>query len=120
MKPKLRLALNMSGCGLQQLNQQNIDRFFMLTYPLNEICLLQSVFCPLLINKYGKHHISTGGGAWYPPQACKFLKLRHHLHSLFDKSIMERTMQYIKERIECFEYYFPCKKNKCKLKHIEQ
>jgi hypothetical protein len=24
-----------------------------------------------------------GGGMWYP-QACKFLKLEHHLHSLYD------------------------------------
>jgi putative transposase len=37
------------------------------------------------------------GGTWYP-YACKFLKLRHHLHSSFGKSIIERTVQYIKDR----------------------
>ena len=59
------------------------------------------------------------GGTWYP-QACRFLKLNHHLHSSFEKSIIERTMQYIKDRIESFDDYFPCKKNKCKLNHVKQ
>ena len=35
-------------------------------------------------------------GTWYPPQACKFLKLKHHTHSSYEKSIIERTIQYIK------------------------
>jgi putative transposase len=34
------------------------------------------------VKKYGKHSISTdGGGTWYP-QVYKFLKIKHHLHSL--------------------------------------
>jgi len=41
--------------------------------------------------------VSTDGGTWYP-QACQFLKLNHHLHSPFEKSIIERTMQYVKDR----------------------
>jgi putative transposase len=37
------------------------------------------------------------------PQACKFLGLEHHLHSSFEKSIIiERTIQYIKDRTGCF------------------
>ena len=36
------------------------------------------------------------------------------------KSIIERTMQYIKDRTECFDYYFPCRKKRCKLKHVKQ
>ena len=48
------------------------------------------------------------------------LKLEHHLHSSFEKSIIERTMQYIKDRIkECFDDYFPCRKKKCKLEHVK-
>ena len=38
-----------------------------------------------LIKIYGKHPVSTDGGTWYP-QACKFLKLKHHIHSTFEKS----------------------------------
>jgi hypothetical protein len=52
------------------------------------------------------------------PQACKFLKLKHHIHSSNEKSLIERAIQYIKDRTECFDDYFPCRKEKCKLKHI--
>jgi putative transposase len=72
-----------------------------------------------VINKYGPHSVSSDGDTWYP-QACRFLKLKHHSHSHYEKSIIERTMQYIKDRTECFDDYFPCKKNKCKLKHVKQ
>ena len=58
------------------------------------------------------------GGTWYP-QACKFLKLEHHhLQFTFEKSIIERTIQYVKDRTECFDDYFPCRKNKCRLEHV--
>lgn len=71
-----------------------------------------------LIKIHRKHPISLDGGTWYPPQACKFLKLDHHLHFSFEKSIIERTMQYIKDRTESFDDYFPCRIKDCKLKHI--
>ena len=77
-------------------------------------------FLSYVVNKYGKHQVSSDGGTWYP-QACRFLKLNHHLHSAYEKSIIERTMQYVKDRTESFDDYFPCrKKNKCKLKHVKQ
>ena len=66
----------------------------------------------------GKHSISRDGGTWYP-QACQFLKLDHHIHSSYEKSIIERTMQYIKDRTEGFDDYFPCSKENCKLKHVQ-
>jgi len=47
-----------------------------------------------LVKVRGKHPVSTDGGTWYP-QACRFLKLKHHIHSPLEKSISERTMQYI-------------------------
>lgn len=74
-------------------------------------------FLSNLLEEYGKHPISTDGGTWYP-QACKFLEVEHHIHSSFEKSIIERTIQYIKDRTEGFDDYFPCKRKKCKLKHV--
>jgi putative transposase len=74
-------------------------------------------FLSHVVNKYG-YAVSSDGGTWYP-QACRFLKLVHHLH-FFEKSIIERTMQYIKDRTESFDDYFPCKKDKCRLNHIKQ
>ena len=61
-----------------------------------------------VIKNHGKHPVSTDGGTWYP-QACRFLKLKHHIHSSFEKSLIERTMQYIKDRTESFDDYFPCR-----------
>jgi putative transposase len=73
-----------------------------------------------IVRDYGKHAVSTDGGTWYP-QACKFIKIEHHIHSFFakkEKSLIERKMQYIEDRTECFDDYFPCRKNDCKLKHV--
>ncbi len=70
-----------------------------------------------LVKTHGKHVVSTDGGTWYP-QACRFLKLKHHIHSSFEKSRIERTMQYIKDRTEGFDDYFPCRIKNCNLKHI--
>ena len=73
-----------------------------------------------IVEEYGIHPVTTDdGGTWYP-QACKFLKVDHHLHSIYEKSIIERTMQYLKDRTESFDDYFPCKKLKCKLKYVKK
>ena len=45
--------------------------------------------------------VSSDGGPG-TPQACKFLNLYHHIHSPFEKSIIERTVQYIKDRTRKF------------------
>lgn len=70
-----------------------------------------------IVRDYGKHPVSTDGGTWYP-MACRFLGLEHHIHSPMEKSLIERTMQYIKDRTECFDDYFPCRMKNCKMKHI--
>ena len=71
-----------------------------------------------LLEEYGKHHISTDGERTWYPQACRFLEVEHHIHSSFEKSIIERTIQYIKDRTEGFDDYFPCNRKKYKLKHV--
>ncbi len=75
-------------------------------------------FISILLTTYKKHNISTDGGARYPPQACQFLQLNHHIHSPLEKSMIERTMQYIKDRTESFDDYFPCRIKNCKLKYV--
>ena len=64
--------------------------------------LVAEQFIKSLIRRYGKHNISTDGGTWYP-QACRFLNIEHHNHSSIEKSFIERTIQYIKDRTECFD-----------------
>src|SRR6478609_8363417 len=70
-----------------------------------------------LVKIYRKHSISTDGERTWYPQACRFLKLKHQLHSALEKCLIERTMQYLKDRTECFDDYFPCRIKNCKLGH---
>ena len=60
-------------------------------------------FLSNLVEKYGQHSVSTHGERKWYPQACKFLNLNLHIHSPYDKSIIERTVQFIKDRTECFD-----------------
>ncbi len=76
--------------------------------------LIAERFLSSLINKYGKHHISRLTMV-IGIHKQRFLKLGHHLQSFFEKNTIERTMQYIKDRIEGSDHYFTCKKNKCRL-----
>ena len=72
--------------------------------------LIAECFLSNIVENYGKNIVSTDGGTWYP-QACRLLKLKHHLHSPLEKSLIERTIQYIKDRTECFDDYFVKGKN---------
>ena len=84
--------------------------------------LIAEQFIQSLVRKYGKHPVSTDGDSTWYPHACKFLKLEHHIHLPYEKSIIiERTIiQYVKDRTESFDDYFPCRseKRRCKLEHI--
>ena len=73
--------------------------------------LVAEQFIQRLATEHGKHPVRTDGSGTGYPQAYKFLRLQHHLHSSFEKSIIiERTIQYIKDRTESFDDYFPCRK----------
>jgi putative transposase len=75
-------------------------------------------FIRSLVSRYGSNTVYIDGGKWYP-QACNFLHLKHRLHSPLEKSLIERVMQYFKDRTECFDDYYPCtKNNNCDLEHV--
>ena len=75
-------------------------------------------FIRSLVSRYGSHTVYTDGGKWYP-QTCNFLHLKHRLHSPLEKNLIERVMQYFKDRTECFDDYYPCtKNNNCDLEHV--
>ncbi|MGB7638951.1 MAG: hypothetical protein WCF06_06655 [Nitrososphaeraceae archaeon] len=67
-----------------------------------------------------KHTVYSDGGRWYP-EACKSLQLKHILHSSFEKSIVERAIEYVKDRTENFDDYYPCRKSvvvDCNIVHV--
>ncbi len=62
-----------------------------------------------MLEQYGGHAVSTDDGIQYPI-TCRFLNIISHFILPYEKSIIERTMQYIKDKTECFDDYFPCRK----------
>ena len=68
--------------------------------------LVAEKFIRSLVQSYGKHTVYTDGGTWYD-EACNILRLKHYLHSPLEKSLMERINQYLKDRIESFDDYYP-------------
>jgi putative transposase len=85
--------------------------------------LVAETFLRSLSRLYGKHTVYSDGGTWYP-EACNSLGLKHILHSPFEKSIIERSMEYVKDRTEGFDDYYPCiKKNEdsyCSILHVHK
>ena len=115
MKLLFRLVVNTSGYGF--VSSQFIVLFLESTFQRRETCLLLKNLFRSLVDNYGKHTVYTDGGTWYP-EACNILKLKHYLHSSFEKSLMERVNQYFKDRTKSFDDYYPCVKNECNLFHV--
>ena len=79
--------------------------------------LVAEKFIRSLVENYGKHSEYSDGGTWYD-EACNVLRLKHYLHSSFEKSLMERVNQYFKDRTEAFDDYYPCMQIECNLFHV--
>ncbi len=78
--------------------------------------LIAERFLSRIVNDYGKHPVFTDGSTY--TQDCQFLKLNHHIYSPLEKSLIERTIPYIKDRTEYFNNYFHGKVKNCKMKHV--
>jgi putative transposase len=74
-------------------------------------------FFKQLRTRYGRKPIHTDRAPWYN-DACKWLRLKHHVYGTELKNIMERFIQQIKDRTECFDDYFPCRKEKCDRQYV--
>jgi putative transposase len=55
--------------------------------------LVAESFLRSLIKVYGKHTVYSDGGTWYP-EACSYIGIKRLLHTSFEKSIIERTIEY--------------------------
>ena len=56
------------------------------------------------------------------PEDCASLGLKHILRSSFEKSIIGSDIEYVKDRTEGVDDYYPCAKNvvDCNLIHVYQ
>ncbi len=105
-------------------NEHKIEKFSHYQCPKKETYMFAPIerFLSSIVEKYGRHPIvltDDGGRTWYPLQAYKFLNLNHHIHSPLEKSLIERSIQYIKDRAKHFDDYFPCKKERYNFYHVK-
>jgi transposase-like protein len=77
-------------------------------------------FFKQLRHRYGRKPIFTDRAYWYNNTACRWLRLlSHQMYGTELKNIIiERFIQYIKYRTECFDDHFPCRKPDCNMQHI--
>jgi hypothetical protein len=53
------------------------------------------------------------------PKACISLGLKHRLHFSYEKRVIERTIEYLKDRTEAFDDCYPCiKSGLCNMLHV--
>jgi putative transposase len=74
-------------------------------------------FFKQLRSRYGRKPIFTDGALWYD-DSCRWLRLKHQVYGTELKNLMERFIQHIKDRTECFDDYFPCRKPDCDRQHV--
>lgn len=74
-------------------------------------------FFKKLRGRYGRKPIFTDGAPWYN-EVCRWLRLQHRVYGTELKNLMERFIQNIKDRTECFDDNFPCKRHDCDRKHV--
>ena len=90
-----------------------------LTWQPNSIVV--EMFLKDLKRMYGRHQVWTDG-AWYYALGCQSLGWEHHVYErgswLWE--VMERAIQYLKDRTEAFDDLFPCRSHgvNCRLKHV--
>lgn len=70
-----------------------------------------------LRRRYGGKPLYTDGANWYP-LAARWARLRHTVYDDDLKNIMERFVETVKDRLECFDDYFPCLREGCDHAHI--
>jgi putative transposase len=58
-------------------------------------------------------------GAQYYRTACKFLSLDHDVYDLRLRNLMERIVQYVKDRTKDFDDYIPCRRERCDKRHAQ-
>jgi putative transposase len=89
-------------------------RFFEATNILTALTFMKKIKA-----LYGSRMKVLTDGAQYYRTACKFLNLEHDVYDSRLRNIMERIVQYVKDRTEDFDDYIPCRRKKCDKKHAQ-
>jgi len=68
-------------------------------------------FIRRLVHKYGGVPIYTDGAGWYA-DACRWAGVEHVVYGRPLRNLMERMVQYVKDRTEAFDDLFPARKSR--------
>jgi len=69
------------------------------------------LFIRRLVHKYGRVPIYTDGAGWYA-DACRWAGVEHVVYGRPLRNLMERMVQYVKDRTEAFDDLFPARKSR--------
>lgn len=111
------LRIDGQDCWLWIAYEPNLNRCLMMHLSRERTIFVCYHFFRQLRNRYGRKPIYTDGARWYN-DACKWLRLKHQIYDTRLKNLMERFVQQIKDRTECFDDHFPCRKHNCNKQHV--
>jgi len=94
-----------------------LSRCLMMHLSVERTLMVCYLFLKGVRTRYGRKPILTDGALWYV-EACNWLRLSHRVYQIEEKNLMERFIQNIKDRTECFDDYFPCRKDECDREHV--
>ena len=100
--------------------EPNQNKCLMMHLSIERTIFVCYQFFKQLRNRFGRKPVFTDGALWYNT-ACRWLRLKHRIYGIEMKNVMERFIQYLKDRTECFDdHYFPCRKKKedCNRQHV--
>jgi len=103
MKPLSRLVLLRPWLWLA-LDPEN-RKFLGFHLSRHRNILVAYRFLMVLRRKYGAKPLYTDGASWYP-LAARWARLQHTVYDEELKNIMERFIETVKDRLECFDNYF--------------
>jgi putative transposase len=97
--------------------EPRLRRFLSFRVSYNQSELDAILFLKELRGRYGRKPIWTDDAVWYP-EACRWLRLEHHVYPVGWKNLIERMNQALKDRLENFDDLFPCLREECDHGHV--
>jgi putative transposase len=97
--------------------EPSLDRCLMMRLSVERTLMICYLFLKDVRKRYGRKPILTDKARWYD-EACSWLRLPHRNYPVQEKNLIERFIQKIKDRTECFDDSFPCRREGCDRAHV--
>ena len=98
--------------------EPSLHRCLMMRLSVERTIMICYLFLKDVRARYGRKAILTDEAQWYN-EACRWLRLPHANYPVQEKNLIERFIQKVKDRTECFDDSFPCRKEGCDREHVK-